>query len=501
MTLLSIHMKVVAQDYSHLIFPNPKEKICIVAADTQQTDMLSGRKMNPCNPLAVKIFEELELPFHQSVIKLNQCSRNLVSDTEGPNVLFLSRTEGGFPRQGLILKEGDKVEELPNLNYVDLVLDEGRLERGALQIFSHELGHVMMNNILTNIPEAHAVKQHVSMGITDYSIAFYEGWGEHFERLTFDLAQPYADHFTRSFEFGRMGSLWHSNIDGELRINGILQNTYIHKKLLPAGVDISQLSHEERILLEHTSPIFDKTRLKNAQQMLSCEGVIATIFYKINSDATLQGHYPENDFFDHFLLSPIPESVKPQDIFTPFENIILKNFWIWKKLNENDLIDKQIFIEFIKAWGDCFPEDKERILKLFLFFTVGKTVSDDLGKIYQEMAYRGMIGNYKLYMELSNTFIQSYLCLTEAVLSGEISINANVGPELWIVNDAVRVRSPLWSEESKHPLTINMNTASVYELASLPKMDLVKANEVIHKRDELGYFKSLDEARLHGLQL
>ncbi len=32
---------------------------------------------------------------------------------------------------------------------------------------------------------------------------------------------------------------------------------------------------------------YDHTRIKNAQEMLSCEGVLATLFYQINSDKTL----------------------------------------------------------------------------------------------------------------------------------------------------------------------------------------------------------------------
>ena len=95
--------------------------------------------------------------------------------------MFLSKTEGGFPRQGFILKEGEQTTEYPDLFFVDLVLDEKRLAQGELDIYSHELGHVMMLNIMGDeIPDQRSTKQHVSMGITDYSIAFFEGWGIHF---------------------------------------------------------------------------------------------------------------------------------------------------------------------------------------------------------------------------------------------------------------------------------------------------------------------------------
>ena len=139
----------------HLIFPNPAEKICFVTATGKSGKLLVGKKLPADHALVEKIAEQMNFPFHRSVIKLSQCTRNLSSDTKGPNVLFLSQTEGGFPRQGLILQQGDSTENYPGLFYVDLVLDEQRVARGELDIYSHELGHVMMLNIMGNeIPDS-----------------------------------------------------------------------------------------------------------------------------------------------------------------------------------------------------------------------------------------------------------------------------------------------------------------------------------------------------------
>jgi len=153
-----------------LIFPDPEEKICLVRAAGRDGDILMGEKLAKDDPLAKKILEQLEFPYHRSVIKLSQCARNLSADKEGPNVLFLSETEGGFPRQGLILKQKEKRKKYPALYYVDLVLDEQRVARGELDIYSHELGHVMMLNIMGDeIPDRRSTKQDVSIGITDYT--------------------------------------------------------------------------------------------------------------------------------------------------------------------------------------------------------------------------------------------------------------------------------------------------------------------------------------------
>ena len=193
------------------------------------------------------------------------------------------------------------------------------------------------------------------MGITDYSTAFFEGWGIHFQRLTYDNIPLYRQTYQNSFDHSRgFASTWHSNIDQSLRLNAVLENNYIHQKLLPV-VDLSVLGTEESILLEHTSPVFDKTRLKNAQQMLSCEGVLATLFFRINTNNILQNTYRDESFYNQFLLNPIPKDSKPEELFTPMENVFLKNFYVWDKIKGGLTPESTIFIEFIKQWCNSFP--------------------------------------------------------------------------------------------------------------------------------------------------
>jgi len=156
-----------ALDDSSLIYPNQNNKISFLESAGRSNDLLKGTVYSPNAPLINKIKKELDLPFHASLLKMNQCSRNFSGNTRGPNVLFLSQSEGGFPRHGLAIQEGEHLHEYPELNFVDLVLNEQRVDQGALDIYSHELGHVMMMNIWPDFPEGKSNKQHVSMGITD----------------------------------------------------------------------------------------------------------------------------------------------------------------------------------------------------------------------------------------------------------------------------------------------------------------------------------------------
>ncbi|MDT8719681.1 helix-hairpin-helix domain-containing protein [Clostridium sp. 19966] len=475
------------------IFPNPNEKICIVKGKDDINNIHCGEKLSKTSPLYNKIIAELKFPFHQSVIKLSQCTRNLMKDTVGPNVLLLSDNEGGFANCGLRLIEEYESIDYPHLNYVDLVIDEERLNNGELQIFSHELGHIMLANILKNFPFSNSSKQHVSMGITDFFMAFNEGWAIHFEKLSYDFITHYKEVHNLKCNYDKdINKLWLCEADTELRLNGILENTYIHKKLLPS-TDKLKLNIVDTIMLEHTSTIFDKINLKNSQEMLSCEGVIATLFYRISTNKILQNNFLSKDFYNNFLLSNISNETDAKELFTPFENVMLKTFWTWYKIKDNLNENSIPFIEFIKMWCECFPEDKQELIKLFISTTVGKTISNDLADIYEKAAYNGMIGNIQALIDAYNEYKKTFNNLCDMIENYDIAIDKNIGKEIWIENSHVKIRKCFWLNEEMIPLKINLNTASLYDLMSFPKITLEKATEILKERVKKGYFNTVDE--------
>lgn len=474
------------------IFPNSKEEILIIVGENENEGIQIGRQLSKETTLYKRLIEQVEFSFHKSAIKMNQCARNLMKDNVGPNVLLLSKNEGGFAKRGLRLKEGREYRDYPELNYVDLVMDEERLEEGDFDIFTHELGHVMMNNIIKEMPKGKSTKQHISVGITDYFTAFSEGWAIHFERLAYESIDYYKEITNSKYNYDReLGKLWQCEADSELRLSGVLKNKYINKKLLPS-VDISNMDIRDVIILEHTSPIFDKTKLKNPQEMLSCEGVIATLFYRINTNRVLQNNYLTKEFYNNFFISSIDDEGSIKKMFTPFENVILKNYWVWHSIKENLDEDSIPFIEFLKAWCECFPQDKSEILKIFISTTVGKTVTNELSDIYEKVAYSGMVGKINDVIKGFKEYQDVYSNLSSKVESGEILIDCNIGKEIWIENKNVMMPSCFWSEEEKVPLKINLNTASVHDLMSFYKIDIQKGKEIIDKRDRIGYLKSID---------
>ncbi len=489
------------EDPDVYIFPDPNRKIIIVAAEKKEGKLLAGKELPASDPLAAAARRELAIPYHASLIKLDQCSRNLAGDSSGPNILFLSQTEGGFPRTGIQLTTLDgKVETYPHLNYVDLVLSRDRIENGEMDIYSHELGHVMMNNLLQGFWDAAdgrtSPKQHVSMGVTDYFTAFYEGWGIHFQRLAYDRIPKYQDLYTNSHYYDRApGFSWHSNIDTELRIRGVLQNVYIYRKLLPQGIDSSRLDAEEMILLEHTSPLFDPTRIKNGQEMMSCEGVIATLFYHIQNNPALQKRYAPKEFYNRFLLEPLPDSFSPDEFFSPEENLVLKCFWVWHVLERKGSAEPPM-ISFIEQWGREFPEDKEELLSVFTALTRGRTISNQLAELSQRIQLVGQIGDYGTFRSLLPEYREIFSRIVAQALENPNSLIANIGPELWVTHPDFKIRAVLWSEEPLRPLAVNINAASFYELSAF--LGRKKAGAFLKLRDEYGFFTSLEQAEKLG---
>ena len=481
-----------------LIFPDTAHEIQVVTADKCKSKLACGRVLPESDSLAGLVLEELRLPFHREVITVSQCLRNFTGDTTSPNVLYVSEREGGYASRGLALKDGTKVRELPDLHYVELVLSPQAVRQGDLDIYAHELGHVMMWTVWPQRPEGRSPKQHVSMGITDEFMAFTEGWGIHFQRLAYDAIPKYQEIRRGQENYRRAARwLWHSNLDTRLRLDAVVANDYIHRKVLPQ-VDTTGMSITDLIFLDHTSPLFDPCRLKNAQEMLASEGVIATLFYRLNTDSLLLNNYRDAAFYAQFLRGPIPGGTRPQDIFTPFENVLLKSTFVMHSLKDRLTERSSPFLEFINEWCTRFPEDKEEVLNVFISTTAGRTVTDQTAVLYEKMAYAGLVGQYNEYRKLRKEYEDLLAQVTADVLARRVAFDTNVGPQIWIENTNLTVPVSLFSPEPKFPLSINLNTASVFDLASFRGISIGQAQNIIRSRDQQSWFKSLEDAQKHG---
>jgi hypothetical protein len=486
------------------IFPDRSRKFVVVAATQSRERKLTGTELPAADSLAALVMADIQQPFNWQMVRMSQCARNLVKNTAGPNLLFLSKNEGGFPRTGIWLTDqAGRETHYPDLAFVDLVIDKQRILQGDLSIYTHELGHVMMGLILGDklkeIKADRSPKQHVSMGVTDYLTAFNEGWGVHFQRLAYDQTEKYREAFEQKRTPDRALTLvWHSGMDEYLRINAVRDNGYIFEKLIQCGPSTDSLEPEQRILLEHTSPAFDHTRIKNAQQMLSCEGVIATLFYHLNTDEKLARNYLPADLYTPFLVKPIPAGTKPEQIFSPLENMMIKNFMVWDRMKRRD-ISGSPFMVWLEEWYRLFPGDREQILRQFIRITHGTTVSPALAKLSGKINYLGQIGEYQEFKALLPRYQDEVKKLVDACMTDPAKLFANIGPELWVRSKSVKIRRTLWMQEPVNFLAVNLNTASLAEMEAF--LGQAKASEFIAKRTELGFFDSIGQIRQSGFAI
>lgn len=488
--------EVLAQ--TDLIFPDPSHEIVVVAADSCSGDLPCGYIMPDSARLARMVLNELRLPYHRSLIKVTQCLRNLVGDSAGPNVIYLSAEEGGYARTGLTIIEPSGAQRYPDLHYVDLVLDSQRIADGELDIFSHELGHAMMSIVWPDRWKGWSAKQHVSMGITDNYTALSEGWGIHFQQLAWDQVERYRAVERNGWHFSKdMSQLWHSNLDTRVRLEGIRHNDFIHRKALPQ-VDTTGMTITDLIFLEHTSPLFDRCRLRNAQEMMASEGVAATIFYRMTTDTVLQNNYQDWTFYQPFLRHPAPTDLRPQDLFTPLENVILKFARVWQITKPAVDSASAPLIAMMKSWESLYPEDREELLTMFLATTVAKTVTDELGIISERAALVGTTGKYMEYRSLKAEYDTAFVRIRDDILADRRAIDDNVGPQLWVENREYSIPITIFFPEPTYPLWINLNTAGVFDLASFPGITTDQARQIIATRDSVGYFRSVEQAKDAG---
>jgi hypothetical protein len=79
------------------------------------------------------------------------------------------------------------------------------------------------------------------------------------------------------------------------------------------------------------------------------------------------------------------------------------------------------------------------------------------------------------------------------VVAGKRSLDANLGPELWLVNSGFKIADAMWDTNRTLPLTINLNTATEPELMTIPGIDRVAAQKIISARRSRGYFQNVSD--------
>lgn len=432
-----------------------------------------------------------------------------------PTYFFLSDRQGGFPGNGFWLEEADRsLRDMTQVSYVDIQFKVEELDGDDFgdvdQIFPHELGHIIMRE-LAGEPEQTAFSGiHFVTVCSDPWVAFSEGWGEHFQPAAIDHSQSESIQERRIEPLPSVEDSWYARFAHELasgcyfcpanlaflfwqgkgeqhlRDGAVRNNHFVHQVILPRALMTDRRGPYEALLYRDVIPPSPDASLKNGAQMLASEGVISTLFYRLVTDARLQNTYREPAFYESFFLpgqSADWGQVKPQDLFTPEENVYLKLFDVFAQYVTWEVgHGPSPMIQVIAGYAERFPDEAETVLGIFLEVTRGVTVDADA-------AIHSADSNY-----LST--------LQKRLLQGGIKLDDNLGPPLWLSNDDFKGGLGVFRYFSlmRPPLNFDLNAADAADLRTVPGMTEDLAERIIAAREKQGHFDSLEDlAQIDGM--
>lgn len=400
-------------------------------------------QLAPDSTLRQALLEESVRGTVAFALKLDEQAQRAAGQSVQPTWLMLADEEGGFARRGFWLREsgGDRFVDQP---YVALVVDARSVADGSFEeIFAHELGHVLLRRLIPRLPAGMSRVPHGSLTVTDDPTALDEGFAIHFQplarMLTVNAALKAHDAGLGDKPFT---SLWQSNVDGTLRIDGVRRNWFIHRQLLPPGDD-------DAAARRANSSAFDVGALKNGNQMMASEGVAATLFYRT--------------------LAPHPSVLRYVSFFRAL-----------KHLNTQDLQpDSHLLPLLAQSWIAIDPQQGTRFASILVESTYGATVERTLPRATMALAQVGRAGKQEAFVEQLKSLRAQMDALTERAVREPATLTAALGPALWLA--------------TSQSLVLNVNTAEADQLSVLDRSLADWAERIVAEREARGSFGSLSD--------
>jgi hypothetical protein len=300
-----------------------------------------------------------------------------------PVYLALTGHQGGFPMRGFALKRADgNIVSMPETDYIDLhrnTLKEKVNQSGGYTL-CHELGHTILGR-LSGTYESNASSVHYFSIVTEYTTAFNEGWGEHFENTALLMETDTAvrnavkasylslymkvKHYRQGYErdygwpfrmdiYRASSLLWYTNLEDYKR------NQYAEQhlaKYYPATVTSSD--PYTAIQYRNTAVSYDPDRLRTPVQAASTEGVVADFLYALVKEAS------ETPSSDTALLHLYSLTREEAATLGPVMNAYLKIFHVMAKYVRMDDRSTAPVVAFIKGYCTEFPDEKNSVLRIW----------------------------------------------------------------------------------------------------------------------------------------
>ena len=451
------------------------------ATSLDQVTDLYGNKLYQARELAVDSYKFTAIT---KILKNNPVSYflkigKLLANYLNVNYPLVFVTDWSDPTElkGLRLETEDGFKDYPDLCFIGFYTDWDSIEQSGInEIFAHEFSHVWLNWMGYDSGHSLSNKFHTCTAITDPYMAFFEGFAEHLEIVTRDMSG-----YTQNglWDYAYDANAWLCARDTQLRYHGVINNRFVYNTALPFIDDYD--SYAELHMAHITSSAFMPERIKNANQLLSSEGAIASIFYYIYINDIFKNSYSDKAFYTSFGVD--------RDSVDPMQNLYLKILYVMSGL---DMSKPTLTTEFIKAYGDNFPAEKKELYSLFASLTYFSTVSGDARHTFERLYRIGRNGEVESFRTALRESAELRTLLIERLLSGEVSLDAAVRPDIWAQGNEYITPTP-WNPGARVRYQFNINSATAVDFLSINGMTLNRAEQLVLQRERLGGFKSLEE--------
>jgi hypothetical protein len=226
--------------------------------------------------------------------------------------------------------------------------------------------------------------------------------------------------------------------------------------------------------------------------MMASEGVVATLFYRIVNEKVLRDHYRDLAFYRPFLGADVSADRLRQAI-SPYENVNLKLFVAMHRAAKAIASGVPPMIAVVNSYAADFPDEAPAIYRMFLETTRGATASQELAEAFERAAADGMRGDIGAFRSNSRAAFSLLKSTIDRVSHGEMPVDANLGPQLWLVNADFKIAPAIWISDRTLPFTLNLNTAIEIDLMTIPGVDLAAAHKIVSARRARGFFPTLDD--------
>lgn len=439
--------------------------------------LFCARALAPSSPKHIaisKIFENAPVSYF---LKAGQYLAHYLK-IETP-LVFVTDWSDPTELEGLRLETDGGTIDYPKLCFFAFYTDwENLSESGIEDIFAHEFSHIWLHWLGFDFARSPSNRFHTGTAITDFFMAFSEGFAECLEIVTKDVL-GYRPKAGELWDYGYDSNAWLCSRDRQLRYHAVKNNRFIYQTAIPYADDFDTYAN---LHMAHiTSSAFTPERLKNGSQILSSEGAIASVFYQMYAQEKFKNAYLKDAFYAAF-------GVQVSEIDS-ICNLLLKILYV---LSKTDLTKSTLMTDFIQCYGACFPEEKADLYELFTRTTHFATVSFAAKKLFEEMyriGRRGDIPPFRKVLEARKTLIAD---LQVKLLEGQLALDAAVYDTIWITGDEEIPPTP-WEPDQKVAYRFDINAATAIDFLSVRGITMDMAERLVQLREAQQGFRSLDD--------